>query len=161
MPIEERKEEKNEVLIRRASEFIIEYPDDQNLQKKEKDKIQEAINNGGVAFAQKTYVSEKSIPSLLSTDVKGAQIVLNNAPKVEVRQDGDEDYLSVSQLKKEITDRCEQPRSTLEREKLAYAEKCVDSFSKNATLEKERSIGADRIKKDRTTIGKNNQTEKC
>lgn len=154
MPLEDKKEQKNEISIRNASEFKIEYPDNHNLEEIEKNKIQDAIDKGGIAVGQKTFISEKSIPILLNTDIKGAQIVLNNVPIEEIKQYGEEDYLSSSQLKKEITDRSEQPRSTLEREILKYSEECIEAFSKNSTLEKERSIQADRIKKDRLSIGK-------
>lgn len=41
--------EKNELSIKKATEFKIEFPDDKNLKKIEKRQIQKAIKDGGIA----------------------------------------------------------------------------------------------------------------
>lgn len=145
--------EKNELSIRKATEFDIKFPDNQNLKDNEKNQIQKAITDGAIAIGTKTFVDSDKVPKLLSTDKKGVQIVLNNAPKEDVKQYGDTDYLSTPHIQKEIAKRKEQPRSELEREKLNYASGCLNAFSGNSQLNKERNIGNDRIVKGRSKIG--------
>lgn len=145
--------EKNELSIRKATEFDIKFPDNQNLKDNEKNQIQKAITDGAIAIETKTFVDSDKVPKLLSTDKKGVQIVLNNAPKEDVKQYGDTDYLSTPHIQKEIAKRKEQPRSELEREKLNYASECLNAFSGNSQLNKERNIGNDRIVKERSKIG--------
>jgi hypothetical protein len=142
-----------ELSIRRANEFDIKFPDNQNLKDSEKNQIQKAITDGAIAIGIKTFVDSGKVPKLLNTDKKGTQIVLNNAPKEDVKQYGDTDYLSTPHLQKEIAQRKEQPRSELEREKLGYASSCLDAFASNSQLNKERNIESDRIVKARPKIG--------
>lgn len=142
----------NELSIRKAKEFDIKFPNNQNLKDNEKKQIQKAIMNGAIAIGTKTFVDSDKVPKLLSTDKKGVQIILNNAPKEDVKQYGNSDYLSTPHIQKEIAERREQPRSELEREKLNYASRCLDAFSGNPQLNKERNIGSDRIVKGRSQI---------
>jgi len=144
---------KNELSIRKANEFETKFPDNQNLKNNEKNRIQKAITDGAIAIGTKTFVDGDEVPKLLSTDTKGVEIVLNKAPKEDVMRDGDTDYLSIPHIQKEIARRKEQPRSELEREKLNYASNCLDAFSGNSQLNKERNIGNDRIVKERSKIG--------
>ncbi len=145
--------EKNGLSIRKATEFDIKFPDNKNLKDNEKNQIQKAIKDGAISIGTKTFVDSDKVPKLLSTDIKGVQIVLNNAPKEDVKQYGNTDYLSTPHIQKEIAQRKEQPRSELEREKLNYASNCLDAFSGNSQLNKERNIGNDRIVKERSKIG--------
>lgn len=144
--------EKNELSVRKANEFDIKFPDNHNLKSNEKNQIQKAITDGAIAVGTKTFVDSGKVPKLLSTDNKGVQIILNDAPKEDVKRYGDSDYLSTPHIQKEIANRKEQPRSELEREKLNYASRCLDAFSGNSQLNKERNIGSDRIVKGRSQI---------
>ena len=145
--------DKNELSVRKAQEFDIKFPDNENLKSNEKNQIQKAITDGAIAIGTKTFVDSGKVPKILSTDNKGVQLVLNDAPKEDVKRYGDLDYLSTPHIQKEISRRKEQPRSELEREKLNYASSCLDAFSGNSQLNKERNIGSDRIVKERSQIG--------
>lgn len=145
--------EKRELSIRMATEFDIKFPDNKNLEENEKNQIQKAIADGAIAIGTKTFVDSNKVPKLLNTDKKGVQIVINKAPKDDVKQYGDTDYLSTPHIQKEIAQRKEQPRSELDREKLNYASNCLEAFSGNSQLNKERNIGNDRIVKKRSKIG--------
>lgn len=144
---------KTELSVRKAIEFDIKYPDNKNLSDTEKNLIKNAINKGGVAIKRSTFIDSSNLPKLLSTDKAGAQIILNNAPKADVKQYGNRDYLSTPHIQKEIALRKEQPRCELDREKLTYASECLDAFSNNLQLNKERNIENDRIVKERHKIG--------
>lgn len=149
-----KKADKNKLLPRPASAFKIDYPESKMLNKGEQKKIQNAINNGGVAIGAKTYVKSSKLQTLLNTDKKGIAIVLNEAPDEDVKRLGDADYLSTPHIQKEINKRREQPRPELDREKLKYSGQCVDAFSNNSQLEKERTIESDRIRNERPKLGK-------
>lgn len=148
-----KKIDETALVIRPASEFEIDYPDAPMLKKEEQKKIQNAITTGGLAIGTKTYVNSRKVQTLLNTDKKGVNIVINESSNDDVKRLGNDDYLSTPQIQKEIAKRKEQPRSVLEREKLGYSGKCLEAFSNNAVLNKERTMESDRINNARPTIG--------
>lgn len=150
----EKKEKEKNIVVRMANQFYIEYPDSKFLDEKEKKQIQTAITNGGIVIGTKTYINSNNIPKLLSTDSAAVQIILTNAPKDDVKQYGDTEYLSTPETQKEIAKRKEQPHTTLHREKLDYASKCLDAFSGNSELTKERNIQNNRITQKRASLGR-------
>lgn len=142
-----------ELVPRKADEFKIEFPQTDAIEEKVQKQIQDAVIDGGIAVGNKTYINGKKLPILLNTDKKGAQIVLNDAPNDDVYQNGADDYLSTPHLQKEFSKRREQPRSLLEREHLKYASDCVEAFSNNSQLCKERTLQSDKIRKERPRLG--------
>ena len=62
--------------------------------------------------------------------------------------------LSTPHLQKEISQKRQQPRSITEQEKLGYAQDCVNAFSNNEELSRQRAIEADLITKQRAQLGK-------
>lgn len=146
--------EKNKLPERRAKDFDLNFPENQYLKPKEQQRIQNTIKNGGIVVGTKTYISENGLKYLFNTDTKGVQKVLNDAPNDDIYTLDDVDYLSTPHIQKEIANRKEQPRSSLEMEKLNYASECVEAFSSNDELNKERIIQSDRIAKQRLYIGK-------
>lgn len=147
------KIDKKALIIRPASEFEIDFPDAPMLEKEEQKKIQNAITTGGLAIGTKTYVNSRKVQTLLNTDKKGVNIVINESSNDDVKRFGKDDYLSTPQIQKEIAKRKEQPRSMLEREKLKYSGQCLEAFSNNTVLNKERTMESDRIINARPTIG--------
>jgi len=83
---EEKQKKENEIAIRGAGEFKIDFPKNDVLEEKEQKKIQDAVLKGGVALAQKTFVNSDQLSTIFNTDKKGVQMVLNNAPKEDVKQ---------------------------------------------------------------------------
>ncbi len=67
---------------------------------------------------------------------------------------GDVEYMSTPHLQKEISQKRQQPRSITEQEKLGYAQDCVNAFSNNEELSRQRAIEADLITKQRAQLGK-------
>lgn len=64
------------------------------------------------------------------------------------------EYMSTPHLQKEISQKRQQPRSITEQEKLGYAQDCVNAFSNNEELSRQRAIEADLITKQRAQLGK-------
>lgn len=150
----EGKNDKNVLAIRSATEFKIEYPQNEILNIDEQAKIQKAVNNGGKAIGTKTYIGSNELRTLLNTDKKGVGLVLNDAPKDDIKRLGNVDYLSTPHVQKEIAKKREQPRQELDREKLKYSGQCIEAFSNNPQLDKERTVESDRINNERPKIGK-------
>ncbi|MFG6357329.1 MAG: hypothetical protein K1W26_11005 [Acetatifactor sp.] len=149
-----KKNDKNALVIRSATEFKIEFPKNEILNADEQTKIQKAVNSGGKAIGTKTYIDSKKLQTLLNTDKKGVGLVLNDAPNEDIKRLGDVDYLSTPHVQKEIAKRREQPRPELDREKLKYSGQCIEAFSNNPQLDKERTVESDRINNERPKIGK-------
>lgn len=150
-------DEKNLPSVRRASELDVSFPDiPKTLTQREGRKIQKAIIDGGVEYGQKTYLSEGAVQDLLGTDVKGTQIVFNNAPEDDIKSYGGTEFLYSPEVQKEIAKRIEQPRKALERERLRYSSDCVEALSECPQLEKERTIQSDRI-----GLGRKGMTQKA
>lgn len=149
-----KNQKDNLPVVRRASDFKVEYHSNSLLTEEENNKIKNAVRNEGIAVGYKTFVSEKGVKDLLNTDKKGAAIVFNNAPKDEVKTYGNTDYLSTPETQKEIAKRKEQARPELERQYLDTSSKALDAFSKNPELNEERTTQSDRNIKDRPKIGK-------
>lgn len=139
--------------IRKASELTIEFPENNLLEEKEKNKIKNAVINGGIVTGEgKCYLNKKQLKDVLVTDKAGANRVYNNAQAKDKYENGKDKYLSLAEIKKNIEERIEEPRTTLVHEQLKYAEKGLDSFRDAKELQDERHIEADRINKERPRI---------
>ncbi|WP_394887029.1 hypothetical protein [Clostridium butyricum] len=150
----EKKEEENLPELRKASELTIKRPDSA-LEKEEEDKIINAVEKGGVVTDEgKCFIDKKQLSKVLVTDKKGAAKVYNDAQAKDKYEDGKNSYLSVAETKKNIEERLEEPRTTLEHEKLEYSDKVLTEFRSAPELVKERHIEADRIKKERPLLTK-------
>lgn len=154
--VEGSKKEKEENLpeLRKASELTIKRPDSA-LEKQEEDKIINAVKEGGVVTNEgKCFIDSKQLHKVLATDKKGAAKVYIDAQDKDKYKHGNNNYLSVAEIKKNIEERIEEPRSTLEHEKLEYSEKVLNEFRGAPELVKERHIEADRIKNERPLLTK-------
>lgn len=149
-----RSKNKDELEVRKASTYKFEFPDNPFLQEAEKQRIQGAVKKGGIAIGNETYMSDDQLPKLLSTDRQGVVNIMMETPQEDLIKIGDTEYMSTPQLQKEIAKKRQQPRSTIEQEKLGYAMACVDAFSNNTELSKSRAIEAERIAKERVSLGK-------
>lgn len=149
-----KSQDKGELEVRKASTYDIKFPDNGLLQKSEKERIQDAVKEGGIAIGNETYMSDKQLPKLLSTDRRGVINLMMETPQEDLIKIGDTEYMSTPQLQKEIAKKRQQPRSIIEQEKLGYAKDCVDAFSNNIELSKSRAIEAERITKERVSLGK-------
>ncbi len=149
------KEEKKLPAERKAADLTINFPTNNLLEEKEQDSIKKAINEGGLVSEKgKCYVNKEKLPKLLVTDKKGAAKVYNNAQENDKYENGNNKYLSTSEVKKNIDERIQEPRSSLEHEKLKYSESCINAFRDSTELVTERHIESDRIVKDRPLLTK-------
>jgi hypothetical protein len=128
----------------------LELPQNQNLEKDEIDKINnEIINNGIIDGKGRAFIDQKALPTILSTDKKGATKVYVNANPNDKAQYGNNKYLSVSETQKQICERKQEPRDILTQEKLKQSEASLKAIIEAPQLEKERQLEAERINRDR------------
>ena len=150
----ESKNKKEELEIRKASSYDINFPDNKYLENSDKQRIQKAVTDGGISIGNKTFISEKELNKLLVTDRKGVTNAMMSTPPGDLKKVGDVEYMSTPHLQKEISQKRQQPRSITEQEKLGYAQDCVNAFSNNEELSRQRAIEADLITKQRAQLGK-------
>ena len=102
------KDKKREVLLRPAKDLSITFPDRGDLEAEEADKIQKAVTKGGVVYPKKgLFENRTSLKTILQTDTPGAKRAYINAPEEDKFSDGNNDYISVAEIKKQIEKRKE------------------------------------------------------
>ena len=147
--------EKNEIIKHEAQNLDIKFPHNSKLTEKENLLPQKAINETGIIDSKgKAYKGKKKIKDILVTDKAGANKFYNNLDDEDKFENGDEKYASVAACQKEITNKIQQDRPQLEREKLKHSRDCMNAFIESPELEKERSINSDRIQKELPTLTK-------
>lgn len=148
--------EKNEIIKHEAQNLDIKFPHNSKLTaKRPKFVSQKAINETGIIDSKgKAYIGKKKIKDILVTDKAGANKFYNNLDDEDKFENGDEKYASVAACQKEITNKIQQDRPQLEREKLKHSRDCMNAFIESPELEKERSINSDRIQKELPTLTK-------
>ena len=57
----ESKNKKEELEIRKASSYDINFPDNKYLENSDKQRIQKAVTDGGISIGNKTFISEKEL----------------------------------------------------------------------------------------------------
>ena len=149
----ELPKQENLPAVRKAGDLTINFPSNNLLEEKEQEIIKKSIIQGGIVSEEgRCYVDAKMLPKLLVTDKKGAAKVYNNAQENDKYENGDNQYLSTSEVKKNIDERIQEPRSTLSHEKLKYSEECINAFRDSSELVNERHIESDRITNDRPLL---------
>lgn len=146
---EKLKEDKEQnLVVIKATELNITFPQNDKIEKKESRKIEEGINKGGIVIENKCFLEKNKIKTQLCTDKKGENKFYNDLDDEDKIEVGKEKYASVSAITKEISDRIQQPRDILVQEKLHHSEACLKAFRDNSELEKQRLIEEVRIKKE-------------
>jgi hypothetical protein len=142
--------------VRKISELgDIRFPENPNLKDSEKSRIEDAIMKGSIVNPKgRLFLNKRNLPNVLATDKKGANKVYNNSQEDDKFENGDEQYLSTSQVRKEVDERLQQPRGALEREKLKHSGNCLDTIRESPTLVSERLIQSDRIRQERPKLTK-------
>ena len=107
----ESKNKKEELEIRKASSYDINFPDNKYLENSDKQRIQKAVTDGGISIGNKTFISEKELNKLLVTDRKGVTNAMMSTPPGDLKKVGDVEYMSTPHLQKEISQKRQQPRS--------------------------------------------------
>lgn len=85
----ESKNKKEELEIRKASSYDINFPDNKYLENSDKQRIQKAVTDGGISIGNKTFISEKELNKLLVTDRKGVTNAMMSTPPGDLKKVGE------------------------------------------------------------------------
>lgn len=146
-----KNSEKDTSLVKYAAgELSIVFSDNnKNLTDKENAVPRNAVNKGGIVKSDgQTFINKNELSTLLNTDKQGGNKIYNDLDDDEKFEDGNSKYAASSAIIKELSNRIQEPRTQLEREKLKESRDCINAFIDTPQLETERSIESDRIQKD-------------
>lgn len=93
------------------------------------------------------FISKESMPSLLATDSKGANIVYTNLENKDKLTDGKKKFISLPAMQKEVSTRIQQPRDTFQKERLKHSEQLMKDVRDTEELEKIRELTESKIRK--------------
>jgi hypothetical protein len=141
--------EKN-IIIKPITDLLIEYPrKPETMSDKEHHGIINNLDrNVCIVPNNEVAVKKQGISKILSTDIKGARRFINNLSNNELIYNGNDTYVKLPSLQKEITNRIQQPRDVLTKEKLKFTEESLRTIRDNPELEKARGIAFQRIQNE-------------
>ncbi len=143
------KEEKKEIVVNSLQKLKVNSSKPRKEIEKEGNKAKKSLIDNGIYTPDgKVYIAKKSMPSLLATDSKGANIVYTNLENKDKLVDGNNKYISLPAMQKEISIRIQQPRDTIQKERLKYSEELMKSVRDAEELEKIRELEESRIRRE-------------
>lgn len=148
---ENKKSEEKTIIISQAHSIPRDkFPSaPENIIEKEKqNKIIEKIQEGGISLNDgRTFIQGKSLPYILCTTKKNVNKFINKQNDSDIYSSGEKEYVSTQAVKAEINKKIEEPRTTSERERLKYADLCLNVLRDNPDAEKQRQINCENIQR--------------
>lgn len=147
-------DEKNLPVVHSAEELTITFPGkNKHIDEKDAKKNRELIKtNGAYTNDGRGYVDTAGLPHLLATDKKAINRFYNKLNNDDKLERGNKKLASVSSVNKEISERLQEPRDTLQRERLRDAEGCVNAMRDAPELEKIREIEESKNRKEQPKL---------
>lgn len=147
-------EDKDLPVVHSASELTIVFPEkNKHISNKESDKNRALVKSDGAYTSDgRAYVNKDVLPHLLATDTKGANRFYNNLDDEDKLENGSEKFASVSSLNKEISERIQEPRDTLQKERLRDSEGCINALRDAPELEKIREVEESRNRREQPKL---------
>lgn len=139
-----------------AKDLSTNFPKPIKQIKVEGEKTIDLIKNKG-AYTQddaRAWIDRTAMPHLLATDSKGAKRVYNDFDDEDKYENGNIELASVEALQKVSSKRIQEPRDTLQRERLRFTEKCLIAFRDSPELEKIRELDESKNRKELPAIKK-------
>lgn len=145
---------KNLPAVHSAKNLSISFPEkNKHISDKEAEKSRELVkNNGAYTNDGRAYIDKNALPHLLATDKKGANRFFNNLEDEDKLELGNQNLASVSSVNKEISERIQEPRDTLQKERLRDSEACVNAFRDAPELEKIREVEESKNRKEQPKL---------
>lgn len=142
-------EKKNLPRVFSAQELSISFPKPIKQIENEGTKTRDLILKNGICTTDgRAWVDRTDIAHMLSTDSKGARIVYNDLDDLDKFQNGNNNYASIESIQKEASKRIQEPRDTIQRERLRDTEECLKIFRDAPELEKIRELEESKIRKE-------------
>lgn len=136
-------------IVHSAEDLSITFPEPIEQIKKEGKKTRQLIQkNSSYTPDGRTWINRKNISHLLSTDSKGGRRVYNDLDEDDKLKNGTNDYASVEAVQKETSKRIQEPRDTIQKERLKDTEECLKALRDAPELEKIRELEESKIRKE-------------
>lgn len=146
--------EKNLPVVHSAKDLTINFPEkNKHISDKEAERNRSLIQDyGAYTNDGRAYIDKNALPHLLSTDKKGGNRFYNNLENQDKLELGDQTLASVSAINKELSERIQEPRDSLQKERLRDSEDCINAFRDAPELEKIREIEESKNRKEQPKL---------
>ena len=143
------KKSNNIPIIHLANKLTINFSQPIEEIKKEGEKSRELIKSHG-AYTQdgRVWVNKKILAHLLATDSKATRRIYNDLENNDKLENGKEEFASVESIQKEASKRIQEPRDTIQKERLKDTEEILKNFRDSPDLEKKRELEESKIRKE-------------
>lgn len=147
-------EDKNLPVVHSAKDLTIIFPEkNKHISDKEAENSRALLQARGAYTSDgKVYIDKDALPHLLATDKKGINRFYNNLDNEEKLELGNKSLASASSVNKEISERIQQPRDTLQKERLRDSESCIIALRDAPELEKIREAEESRNRKEQPKL---------
>ena len=145
---------KNLPSIHSSKNLTISFPDKNiHLEENESKKTRIIIQDNSVYSADgHGYINKNDASHLLGTDKKGVNRIYNNLDEEDKLENGNEKFISIPAMNKEVSKRLEEPRDTLQRERLRDTEGCINAMRDAPELEKIREVKESKNRKEQPKL---------
>lgn len=147
-------DEKNLPVVHSAKDLTIIFPEqNKHISDTEAEKNRSLItDNGAYTSDGRAYIDKNALPHLLATDKKGANRFFNNLEDDDKLELGNQNLASISSVNKELSERIQEPRDTLKKERLRDSEACIIAFRDAPELEKSREVEESKNRKEQSNL---------
>lgn len=144
-------DEKNLPVVHSAQNLTIIFPKkNEHISDKDAKKNRDLIKNEGAYTGNgKVYLNTRALTHILATDKKGVNRFYNNLENEDKLEQGEKNLVSVAALSKEISERIQEPRDNLQKERLRDSEKCLNALRDSPDLEKVREVAESKNRKEK------------
>ena len=147
-------EDKNLPVVHSAKDLTITFPEkNKHISDREAEKNRSLLQDGGFYTSDgRVYIDKDALPHLMATDKKGVNRFYNNLDNEDQLELGSKSLASASSVNKEISERIQQPRDTLQKERLRDSEACINALRDAPELEKIREAEESRNRREQPKL---------
>jgi len=139
--------------IHSANDLTINFSNPIKEIEKEGKKSRELIKSDGAYTPDgRVWVNKKILPTLLATDSKATKRLFNDLDNNDKTENGIEQFASVEAIQKEVSKRVQEPRDTIQKERLKDTEEILKNFRDSPDLEKKRELAESKIRKELPSV---------
>ncbi|WP_158301329.1 hypothetical protein [Janthinobacterium sp. BJB426] len=146
--------ESNLPALRPATTLSINFPPkNEHITDSEADKTRKLVkDNGEYTNEGKAYINKKALPHLLGTDTPGVNRIYNDLENDEKIELGDKKLVSIPAVHKIMSERIQEPRDTLQKERIRDAEACLTALRDAPELDKYREAEESRNRNEQSLL---------
>lgn len=148
--------DKKKLTLKPATELTLSFPKPHQHIENEGNKTRKLLpsNSHYEPATGKVFVDKKILPHLLATDKAGANKFYNELDNDDKCEYSEQKLVSVPAVQKEISKRIEEPRDTIQTERLKDSEQCLITVRDAPEIAKERELLESKNRRDLPKIQK-------